>query len=165
MNLIQNYIFANKVPTVVAKPQNTVKDSVDNNKSDRSVTRMTAVTPDYNVKTPIAYSRIGDIKISDNLTAQSYKLANGQRVVILPKDGPTIVKTYVNTGSFNEPDNLRGISHYIEHNLFNGSEDLGDKVFFDEVNKMGADTNASTSFSVTDYYIASNLLGRYGFRK
>ena len=42
--------------------------------------------------------------------------------------------------------------------LFNGSEDLGDKVFFDEVNKMGANTNASTSFSVTDYYIQSNLL-------
>ena len=31
-------------------------------------------------------------------------------------------------------------------------------MFFDEVNKMGANTNASTSFSVTDYYIESNLL-------
>lgn len=129
-------------------------DVVQNNQ----VEKLSNVTPDYNVSTPIGYNFIEDVKISDKLTAKCYKLANGQKVVILPKDGPTVVKTYVNTGSFNEPDNLRGISHYIEHNLFNGSETLGDKVFFDEVNKMGANTNASTSFSVTDYYIESNLL-------
>ncbi|MBQ8460400.1 insulinase family protein [bacterium] len=113
---------------------------------------------DYNVRVPISYNHIEDIKLNDELSAKCYKLANGQRVVIVPKDGPTVVKSYVNTGSFNEPDNLRGISHYIEHNLFNGSEDLGDKVFFDEVNKMGASTNASTSFANTNYYIRSNLL-------
>ena len=114
--------------------------------------------PDYGVRIPIAYNHTEDIKINENLTAKCYKLANGQRVVIVPKKGTTYVKTYVNTGSFNEPDNLRGISHYIEHNLFNGSEDLGDEVFFEEVNKMGAGTNASTSFSLTDYFIASSIL-------
>lgn len=129
-------------------------DVVEKNK----VEQLSNVTPDYNISTPIGYNFIEDIKLSDKLTAKCYKLANGQRVVIIPKEGPTVVKTYVNTGSFNEPDNLRGISHYIEHNLFNGSETLGDKVFFDEVNKMGANTNASTSFAVTDYYIESNLL-------
>ncbi|MBR1424005.1 insulinase family protein [bacterium] len=126
------------------------------NKSE--VDKIADITPDYGVKAPISYRFDGEIKLPNDLTAHCYKLANGQRVVIVPKDGATVVKTYVNTGSFNEPDNLRGISHYIEHNLFNGSEDLGDKVFFDEVNKMGAFTNASTSFSVTDYYISSQLL-------
>ena len=116
-------------------------------------------TPDFNVRIPIGYSHVEDIKLNDELTAKCYKLANGQRVVIVPKQGTTVVKTYVNTGSFNEPDKLRGISHYIEHNLFNGSEELGDKDFFDEVNKMGANTNASTSFSNTNYYISSHLLG------
>lgn len=106
----------------------------------------------------MTYNFVGDIKLSEDLNAKLYKLANGQKVIIVPKDGTTVVKTYVNTGSLNEPDKVRGISHYIEHNLFNGSESLGDKVFFDEVNKMGANTNASTSFSVTDYYISSNLL-------
>ncbi len=113
---------------------------------------------DYSVRVPMAYKFIEEIELPNNLKAHCYKLANGQRVVIVPKNGETIVQTYVNTGSFNEPDNLRGISHYIEHNLFNGSEALADKVFFDEVNKMGASTNASTSFSVTDYYIDSHLL-------
>lgn len=157
MNNIQNYqitkpIMVNSL-SKAQKPAFTAQ-----NPSDGSIKQLPVVLPDYGVRTPIGYSFIGDIKLNNDLTAKHYKLANGQNVIILPKDGPTVVKTYVNTGSFNEPDKLRGISHYIEHNLFNGSEDLGDKVFFDEVNKMGANTNASTSFSVTDYYIQSNLL-------
>lgn len=110
------------------------------------------------VKTPIAYTNTGKIKILGNLTAQTYKLANGQNVIILPKKGPTVVKTYVNTGSMNEPDHLRGISHYIEHNLFNGTNDLKAGEFFNRVNSLGASTNASTSFSTTDFYISSQLL-------
>ncbi len=155
MNYIQNYklttpvIAENKPPVVVNNEKQAQPKQIDN---------LSNVTPDYNVQTPMAYRYVEDIKLSDNIIAKCYKLANGQNVVIVPKDGPTYVKTYVNTGSFNEPDNLRGISHYIEHNLFNGSDALGDKVFFDEVNKMGANTNASTSFAVTDYFIASNLL-------
>lgn len=144
-------INSNK-PVQAQQPEKVVE-----NKSAQVAT-MPATIPTYNVKVPMSFSHVEDIKLPNDLTAKCYKLANGQRVVIVPKDGPTFVKTYVNTGSFNEPDNLRGISHYIEHNLFNGSEDLGDKVFFDEVHKMGGSTNASTSFANTDYYIKSNLL-------
>lgn len=111
-----------------------------------------------NVKTPIAYMYTGELKVLDNLTAQTYKLANGQNVIILPKKGPTVVKTYVNAGSMNEPDHLRGISHYIEHNLFNGTNNLKAGEFFNRVNSLGASTNASTSFSTTDFYISSQLL-------
>jgi len=110
------------------------------------------------IKTPIAYTHTGEIKILGDLSAQTYKLANGQNVIILPKKGPTIVKTYVNAGSMNEPDNLRGISHYIEHNLFNGTNTLKAGEFFNRVNSLGASTNASTSFSATDFYISSQLL-------
>ncbi len=117
-----------------------------------------SITPDYSVSKPISYNKIETITLANGLNAHYYKLANGQKVVIIPKKGPTIVKTYVNTGSMNEPDKYRGISHYIEHNLFNGSEALGDKDIFEEVNKMGAYANASTSFSVTDYILQSNLL-------
>lgn len=158
MTYIQNYAITN--PNIVQqnKPQQKVTQSSVEISEQKNVEALPNVAPDYNIKTPMAYSFVEDIKLSDDLTAKCYKLANGQKVVIVPKDGTTVVQTYVNTGSFNEPDNVRGISHYIEHNLFNGSEDLGDKVFFDEVNKMGARTNASTSFSITDYYISSNLL-------
>ena len=102
--------------------------------------------PDYNVKVPMAYQKAGVLNLPFDFKAHCYKLANGQRVVILPKEGETVVKTYVSTGSMNEPDKVRGISHYIEHNLFNGSNGLEAGEFFDTVNKMGAETNASTGF-------------------
>ena len=44
-------------------------------------------------------------------------LQNGQKVAIMPKKGTTIVKTFVNSGSMNETDPIRGISHFIEHNF------------------------------------------------
>lgn len=116
------------------------------------------VTPSYSVKVPLKYTYIGKEQLPEGLEANIYKLENGQRVVIIPKKGPTVVKTYVNVGSMNEPDRVRGISHFIEHNLFNGSEGLEAGEFFATVNKMGANTNASTGFAATDYYIQSNLL-------
>ena len=155
MKIINNYGITQ--PNISQKKSVSFK-SLPDNQTKEEVKSISNVAPDYNISTPMTYNFVGDIKLSEDLNAKLYKLANGQKVIIVPKDGTTVVKTYVNTGSLNEPDKVRGISHYIEHNLFNGSESLGDKVFFDEVNKIGANTNASTSFSVTDYYISSNLL-------
>lgn len=136
---------------------NSVTDPIQQNKQSQ-VEQLPSVTPDYNVKTPLKYTYIGEEPLPNSLNATIYKLENGQRVVIVPKKGPTVIKTYVNVGSMNEPDRVRGISHYIEHNLFNGSDGLGAGEFFDTVNKLGASTNASTGFAATDYYIESNLL-------
>ncbi len=120
--------------------------------------KISNVTPDYNVKAPISYKKIEEIDLPFNTKAHVYKLSNGQKVVVIPNEGETVVKTYVNTGSMNEPDNLRGISHYIEHNLFNGSDGLEAGEFFKKTDEMGANTNASTSFAETNYYIKSFLL-------
>lgn len=117
------------------------------------------IAAELNVKTPISYKKIADIKVNGiDKPAPMYKLANGQKVVILPKNGPVVVKTYFNVGSMNEPDHLRGISHFIEHNLFNGSKDLKPGEFFEKVSELGAYTNASTGYDQTNYYIESNLL-------
>lgn len=118
------------------------------------------VRPDYAVKTPITYQKISALELPFDTKANLYKLSNGQRIVIIPREGETVLKTYVNTGSMNEPDNVRGISHYIEHNLFNGSEGLEAGEFFKKVDKMGASTNASTGFAETNYYISSHLLNK-----
>lgn len=123
------------------------------------------VTPDFKVKKPMAYQQLEDIELAFDKKAKQYKLANGQRVIIFPKEGRTVLKTYVNTGSLNEPDDKRGISHFIEHNLFNGSEGLEAGEFFKTVDEMGATTNASTSFSKTDYFISSNNLNDENFEK
>ena len=153
MKIIPNYITALNLHPVKKSPS-FAQNMIENEKTDN----LPNATADYNVSKPMPYTKIEDIKLPNNLTAHYYKLANGQKIVIVPKNGSTVVKSYVNTGSLNEPDRVRGISHYIEHNMFNGSETLGDKDYFEEVHKMGAYTNASTSFSVTDYEIDSNLL-------
>lgn len=122
--------------------------------------KLPEVRPDYAVKTPITYQKISALELPFDTKANLYKLSNGQRIVIIPREGETVLKTYVNTGSMNEPDNVRGISHYIEHNLFNGSEGLEAGEFFKKVDKMGASTNASTGFAETNYYISSHLLNK-----
>ena len=130
----------------------------ESNQTNPQVKELPNVQPDYSVKIPMTYTKTGDINFPYDTKAHCYKLANGQKVVIVPQDGETVLRTYVNTGSMNEPDKIRGISHYIEHNLFNGSEGLEQGDFFKNVDKMGASTNASTGFAETNYYISSNLL-------
>ena len=125
-----------------------------------TVDKLPSVTPDFNIKVPMTYQKIKDIEFPYDVKASWYKLGNGQNVIIVPKEGTTVVKSYVKTGSMNEPDHLRGISHYIEHNLFNGSDGLGAGEFFERVNDMGANTNAATGFAETNYFISSNLLNK-----
>lgn len=138
---------------------NTAKPSFKaNNATNPQIKELQDVKPDFAVKTPMSYSKTGEINFPYDTKAHCYKLANGQKVIIVPQEGETVLRTYVNTGSMNEPDNIRGISHYIEHNLFNGSEGLQEGDFFKQVDKMGASTNASTGFAETNYYISSNLL-------
>lgn len=155
---IHNVIFTGSEPkkTTVKKPERQLEYMTVND--IKSV-------PDYAIKTPQKYTKIDLVDLPENLNAHVYKLENGQRVVIVPKDGPTIIKTYVNTGSLNEIDSQRGISHFVEHSLFNGSDGLSEGEFFETVNKMGANTNASTGFSATDYYIKSNLLDKSDLEK
>ncbi|MCR4880524.1 MAG: insulinase family protein [bacterium] len=104
------------------------------------------------------YTFLQDVNIpSLNLNGKLYVLPNGQKCLVARKDGPTVIKTFFKVGSMNEPDNLRGISHFIEHNLFNGSKNLLPTEFVTKINSRGASYNASTSFNTTDYYIQSPL--------
>ena len=111
-----------------------------------------------NVNTPISYSKINEFTLpKTDIKVHMYKLANGQTVVLVPKKGNTQINTYVKCGSMNEVENQRGISHFIEHNLFNGSKNVNPKEFFKKVNEMGAYTNAWTSEFATSYLIQSQL--------
>ncbi len=148
VNSVNNYCFAQNKP------------SFKGTQTNPQVDQLSEVRPDFAVKTPMPYSKTDEIEFPYGTKAHCYKLSNGQRVILVPQEGETVVRTYVNTGSMNEPDQIRGISHYIEHNLFNGSKGLEEGDFFKQVNKMGASTNASTGFAETNYYISSNLLNK-----
>ena len=127
-----------------------------------------SVAPVYPVYAPIqpkAAKKIGEAKVPNAGTAQIYELANGQKLVTLAKKGPTTINTFVKVGSINEPDNVRGISHFIEHNLFNGSSELKPDQFVDDVKKMGGLYNASTGFASTNYFISSPIHAKADFDK
>ncbi len=112
-----------------------------------------------NANLPVSYTKIADIPVAGiNQKAALYKLSNGQKVVILPKKGPTYIRTSFNVGSLNEPDEKRGISHFIEHNLFNGSKDLPPGEYDKKLTLMGGRTNAYTNTCETQYHLNLQLL-------
>ncbi len=112
-----------------------------------------------NADLPVSYAKTGEISVPGlKKKASVYKLANGQKVVIQPKEGPVYIKTSFNAGALNEPDEKRGISHFIEHNLFNGSKNLQPGEYDKRVEELGGYTNAFTSFGETRYYLSLELL-------
>ena len=89
-----------------------------------------------------------------------YKLDNGQTVVIEQiKNNPIItLDTWIRTGSINETDKNSGISHFLEHLFFKGTQTHPTGDFDKILESKGAVTNAATSKDFTHYYItiASN---------
>ncbi len=82
------------------------------------------------------------------------RLDNGLEVIaeISPSALSTSVGFFVNTGSRDETDAEWGLSHFLEHMVFKGTEDLS----ADEINRrfdaMGAAANAFTSEEDTVYF-------------
>ncbi len=123
------------------------------------------ITPDFAVKIPQSYNKLDEQELSNGLKVHSYKLANGYKVTIVPMEGsPATVKNYVNVGASNETDNIKGISHFLEHMAFNGT--IGDNGYtklnpgetFGRIDKLGGWINASTSLATTDYVNSTPLL-------
>ena len=124
----------------------------------QQVNELPAVSPDYSIKVPQKYRKIAEQNLDNGLKLHLYKLANGQRVAIIPMEGsPAVVKNYVNVGSMNETSDIKGISHFLEHMAFNGTNgenghiklEVGDS--FKKIDELGGWANASTNYAVTDY--------------
>ena len=89
-----------------------------------------------------------------------YTLDNGQTVIIEQiKNNPIVtIDTWIKTGSINETDKNTGISHFLEHLFFKGTQNNPCGEFDKILESKGAITNAATSKDFTHYYItiASN---------
>ena len=123
------------------------------------------IVPNYSIRTPQRFQTLGITELSNGQKIYSYKLANGYRVTVVPMEGsPATVKNYVNVGSMNETDDIKGISHFLEHMAFNGTTgengyiklNTGDS--FKKIDKLGGWTNASTNYALTDYVNSSPML-------
>ncbi len=63
------------------------------------------------------------------------------------------VQVWVSSGSANEGERTRGMSHFIEHMLFNGTGNFPAGYIESVVESLGGDINAATSYEYTYYYI------------
>ena len=78
---ISNVKFNNSKPAFSSNPADKPEQ--------KEINCLQEINPDYKVRVPIAYKHVEDIKLNDELTAKCYKLANGQKVVIVPKERQT----------------------------------------------------------------------------
>ena len=86
------------------------------------------------------------------------KLKNGLRVVTVPMRGnPTVtVLVLVATGSKYEDKRVNGISHFLEHMCFKGTEKRPSAIHISqELDALGSQSNAFTSQEYTGYYAKS----------
>ena len=84
---------------------------------------------------------------------------NGLRVVTIPmKDNPTVtVLVLVGTGSDYEEKKINGISHFLEHMCFKGTDRRpSPQAISQELDSLGAQYNAFTDHEVTGYYAKSD---------
>jgi zinc protease len=90
-----------------------------------------------------------------------YTLGNGLTVVIREnRSSPVVaVQVWVKAGSTTEPEVRAGMSHILEHMAFKGTHRRGPNQIAREVEALGGEINAYTSFDQTVYHIT--ISGRY----
>lgn len=82
------------------------------------------------------------------------KLKNGLRVVMeeIPTSRSVSFGIWVKNGSRNEDDLNNGVSHFIEHMLFKGTDRFDAKAIAEQFDAIGGNVNAFTSKEYTCYY-------------
>jgi len=82
------------------------------------------------------------------------KLKNGLTVLFEKRDVPvTTVMLATRYGAMYEPEEEKGIAHFIEHLCFKGTEKRSVRDIAEEVEKVGGVLNAFTSEEVTAYHV------------
>lgn len=83
-----------------------------------------------------------------------YKLENGHTVVLAHKEGGLVnVSSWVKTGSINEDEHNNGVSHFLEHLMFKGTNKHKAGEFDKILESKGAIVNAATWKDYTFYYV------------
>jgi zinc protease len=87
-------------------------------------------------------------------------LENGLRYIIYPNPEPpkrVSLRLHIASGSLMEADNQRGVAHFLEHMVFNGSKNYSAAQLIPRMQRLGiafgAHANAYTSFDETVYML------------
>lgn len=83
-----------------------------------------------------------------------HRLANGLTVLVAPDDRVPVVAivTWVSAGYFDEPDDVVGVAHVLEHMYFKGTPTRGVGDIARQTKAQGGYLNAGTIYDHTSYY-------------
>jgi zinc protease len=97
---------------------------------------------------------------------ETHTLKNGLNYILEERKntGVVAIQIWMNVGSKNEEDKEAGITHFIEHLIFKGTEKIKGNDFAKKIEAMGGSVNAFTSFDNTVYHIiVPTMVFREGF--
>ena len=85
---------------------------------------------------------------------QMKTLSNGLQVIVIPNTMAPIVSVGVlyKVGTADDPSDITGISHFLEHMMFKGTTSVPTAEFKRIILEHGGETNALTSFDYTLYH-------------
>jgi len=83
------------------------------------------------------------------------KLDNKTNILFIPSKNTDIVAVgiFIKVGSRYENAQELGISHFLEHMIFKGTQDMSSTMLAKKLDQVGARYNAETSYETTHYYI------------
>jgi zinc protease len=92
--------------------------------------------------------------VATDLPSKSIILKNGLKIIVCEKPGNDFVEfeVWYRTGSKDEKPGIRGMAHLFEHMMFRGTSKYPGKSVFDNVEKVGGEVNAYTTFDRTVYH-------------
>ena len=105
------------------------------------------------------------------VTFERATLPNGLTIIAEtdPAAHSTAVGFFVKTGARDEATPVMGVSHFLEHMMFKGTDDMSDAEINRRLDELGGRSNAFTSNEMTCFYThvlpeflpeATNLIGR-----
>lgn len=94
------------------------------------------------------------VKSSQKIDLKEFKLPNGLQCYLYKDNFNPIINLSIGykVGSKDEVPNKRGLAHFFEHMMFQGSENVKKNEHFENVLKSGGVCNAFTMFDGTIYY-------------
>lgn len=102
-----------------------------------------------------------DLTIPD-VDYQSFELNNGLQIMVFPDHSIPSLKlaVYYKVGAIDEQQGQTGISHFLEHSMFLGTESVPEGKIDDLISHVGGQLNAATNFDYTYYYyqVPSSML-------
>ncbi|MBV1820227.1 M16 family metallopeptidase [Clostridium cochlearium] len=88
--------------------------------------------------------------------SKELNLPNGFKAIIVKKDTPIFsINLGVGIGSIFESEKEKGISHFIEHMLFKGTENRTNKKLNEDLEELAGEYNAYTDYNCTVYSITA----------